>query len=84
MNIKINKNHYVTADSRQYILHKKKGNTEDLFYFTSINTLTKHLINSKIRMNNNIKTLKMLGDKIDQYANEIDKSFKDNNNENNR
>jgi len=84
MNIKINKNYYVTSDSKQYILHNKKGNAEELSYFTSINTLIKRLINSKIRMNGNIKTLKMLGEKIDQYSDEIGKVFKENNDEDNR
>jgi len=71
MNIKINAKYHLTSDSKQYILHKKKGKNETKTFFTSIGSVVKSLINDQVKENDKIKTLKQLGKKIDEYAEEI-------------
>jgi hypothetical protein len=77
MEIKINSKWRVTSDARNYILHETKGKNEACYYFTSVGALAKSLINKRVRLNDNIRTLKQLQSKIDQYGDEIEATFND-------
>ena len=77
MEIKINNKYHLTSDTKQFILHEKKGNNEELTFFTSLNGLVKSLIQKKVRTNDNIRTLKQLGDSIIVISEQIENSFKE-------
>ena len=77
MEIKISNMWRVTSDARNYILHEKKGKSEVCYYFTSVGAMAKSLINKRVRLNDNIRTLQQLQAKIDQYGDELEATFND-------
>lgn len=75
-NIKIDKKYHITADKRQYILHEKIKNSEELSYYTNFSDLIKSYIRRKINVNKNIKTLKQLDNNIEKYGKRCEEILK--------